>query len=188
MGANHFLQTVVGSGTQQTGKISPVYPASIPNFEALPTSITAAKFAQPTKVEYFPNDDFPEIDLKGHTVEELAVAAQVSVEVIQEAIKVRQQQLMHEKKNFAKQKSNKSPTVQVTQSYIEFEPTEKSTTQSTTTRRSTTLYTPPKKKVTKKPLKNGHKVRFYGSLKSLILTLNLLTGHECTEGILSGWL
>lgn len=153
---------MAGSGGQHGGtKSNPAYSAPVPDFQALPTSITTAKLAQPTKVEYFPKDDFPEIDLKGHTIEELAAAAHVSVEVIKEAIKVRQQQLSFEKENSAnlsKQKWNKSTMLQVTQSPHLFEVTDRSTTQSTTTKRSTTPYVP-KKKVSKKPLKNGHKVR-----------------------------
>lgn len=38
----------------------------------------------------------PKVDLRGHTVEELARVANVSVETIQNAIKMRQQQLLLE--------------------------------------------------------------------------------------------
>lgn len=38
----------------------------------------------------------PEVDLRGHTVEELALVANVSVATIQNAIKMRQQQLVLE--------------------------------------------------------------------------------------------
>lgn len=153
------------TGDQFSGeRISPVYAAAVPDFQALPSSIITATLVQPTKVEYYPRDDLPEIDLKGHTVEELAAAANVSVDVIKAAIKMRQKQLMNEKKHsesLSKQKFKQTTTVVTTQSTTSEKQTEKVTTQSTTTttkRPSTTPYVP-KKKVTKKPLKNGHKVR-----------------------------
>lgn len=150
------------SGVQVVGdRISPVYAQSYPDFQALPSSITVDKLIQPTKVEYYPKDDLPAVDLKGHTVEELAAAAQVSVEVIKDAIKLRQQQMMIEKKNYAsssKQKWKKATTMQTaTESTTLLESTERFTTQSTTTKPSTTPFVP-KKKVTKKLSKNGHKV------------------------------
>lgn len=154
---------MASSGVQVASeRISPVYAASVPEFQALPSSITIDKLVQPTKVEYYPRDDLPAVDLRGHTVEELAAAAQVSVEVIKDAIKLRQQQMMLEQKNYAsssKQKFKKATTVQAApQSTTLLETTERVTTQSTTIKPSTTPYVP-KKKVTKKPTKNGHKVR-----------------------------
>lgn len=154
------------SNMQVSGeRISPFYAEPVPDFQALPSSIITATLAQPTKVEYFPKDDLPEIDLKGHTIEELALAANVSVDVIKAAIKLRQNQMMIEKRNaekFSKQKPVKSTTVGTTPSTTSVEQTEKVTTQSTTKTTtklpSTTPYVP-KKKVTKKPLKNGYKVR-----------------------------
>lgn len=136
-------------------KVSRVYASPVPQFQALPASITADKLVQPTIVEYFPKEEMPEVDLKGHTVEELAAAANVSVDVIKAAIKLRQQQLILEKKNFSKQKFKKST---IKQSTVPSESTEKVTTQSTTAKSITTPYVP-KKKVVKKAVNNGHKVR-----------------------------
>lgn len=151
---------MASSGVQTISeRVSHVYEAPVPEFQALPSSITSAQLVQPTKVEYYPKDDLPQVDLKGHTVEELAIAANVSVSVIQSAIKLRQQQLMLEKKNFSKQKFFKKTTpLQTTQASTSSESTEKVTTQSTTTKPSTTSYAP-KKKILKKSTKSGHKVR-----------------------------
>lgn len=71
--------------------------AKIPDFQALPSSITSQQLVQPTKIEYFPKETYPEVDLKGHTVEELAAIAGVSEEYIRTAIKIRQQQMMRDK-------------------------------------------------------------------------------------------
>lgn len=154
---------MASSGVQAAGKrVSPVYAAPVPAFMALPSSITSAKLVQPTKVEYFPSEELPQVDLKGHTVEELAAAANVDIEVIQDAIKLRQQQLMLEKKMYAgisKLKVKKSTPVQATQSTTPSETTEKITTQSTTTTKLSTKPYVPKKKPSKKPINNGHKVR-----------------------------
>lgn len=135
-------------------KVSPVYARPVPNFQALPSSITSAKLVHPTKVEFYPKDDAPQVDLKGHTVEELAAAANVSVEVIQSAIKVRQQQMMLEKKVTSKWR--RPTTVQTTPVTLSSESSEKVTTK--TTKPSTTPFMS-KKKVTKKVVRNGHKVR-----------------------------
>lgn len=164
-GADRFLKAMAGSSMQMIPeRINPVYSAPVPQFQALPSSITSAKLVQPTKVEYYPKDDLPYVDLKGHTVEELAAAANVSVEVIEAAIKMRQQQMLIEKKNAFKPKMKKSSTVQTTTrltttpSTTTEESTEKIMTQSTTTTKpSTTSYA--KKKIVKKAIKNGHKVR-----------------------------
>ena len=82
---------------------------NIPEFQSLPSS-TSEKFESLTKIETFPSetdtDNFSDIDLKGHTVEELAAAANVDREVILSAIKIRRQQMMLEKKN-----KNKIPMV-----------------------------------------------------------------------------
>lgn len=77
-----------------------------PEFQSLPSS-TSEKFETLTKVETFPSEtDISDIDLKGHTVEELAAAANVDREVILSAIKIRRQQMMLEKKN-----QNKIPMI-----------------------------------------------------------------------------
>jgi hypothetical protein len=67
----------------------------VPEFVSLPSS-TVEKFESLTKIETYPNDyaNMPEVDLKGHTVEELAESAHVSKEEILKAIKIRQQQMM----------------------------------------------------------------------------------------------
>lgn len=142
-----------------SNKVNKVYASPVPAFQALPTSITAAKLVQPTKVEFYPQDDMVEIDLKGHTVEELAAAAHVSVDVIQDAINLRKQQILFEKRyaSYAHQILKTSTTIRTTQSTTSSPPTERPTTQSPTT--STTPFIPKKKVITKKPTSNGHKVR-----------------------------
>lgn len=139
-----------------------VYGSPVPAFQALPSSITSAKLVQPTRVEFYPKDDTSEIDLKGHTIEELAAAAHVSVEVIQEAINLRKQQTLLEKRyaSYSNQILETS-TIQTTQSTTSSPPTERPTTQSSTP--STTPFIPRKKVITKKPTSNGHKVRHLSS-------------------------
>lgn len=103
----------------------------------------------------FGDGELPQVDLKGHTVEELATAANVTVDVIQAAIKLRQQQLLQEKRNYAnllKQQIGKHVTIRPT-----YPTTSVRTTQSTTTEPSTTAYVP-KRKVSKYPIAGGHKV------------------------------
>lgn len=105
-----------------------------------------------------------QIDLKGHTIEELAVMANVSVDVIKSAIKLRQQQL---KKTENKDKGSSlfskenfhTETIQVTQPWLSSSPTSSKTSPVTTTQ-STTLKTTyiPKKKMKKQQLHNVHKV------------------------------
>jgi hypothetical protein len=93
------------------------------------------------------------VDLKGHTVEELAAAANVTVDVIQAAIKMRQQQLLVEKRNYANQlnlKINNHITARTTPSTTTIR-----TTQSTTVRTTTV----PKTKVSRHPMAGGHKVK-----------------------------
>ncbi|KAL7034630.1 hypothetical protein ACKWTF_008036 [Chironomus riparius] len=138
----------------------------IPSFQALPLS-TSNKFESLTKVETSPpEEDLPNVDLKGHTIEELAAVANVSVETIKSAIKLRQQQMLVEKKiqqSAADKKKILEPlTMQTTlQSTTVEKTTQRSTTQSskTTTNfiRSTSAYIP-KKKVKKHPLQGSHKV------------------------------
>lgn len=93
--------------------------------------------------------------MKGHTVEELAVAANVTVDVIQAAIQMRQQQLLVEKRSYAnllKQKIGNHVTARPTLS------TTIRTTQSTTTQPITTPYVQQKRKVSRFQLAGGHKV------------------------------
>lgn len=83
------------------------------------------------------------VDLMGHTVEELATAANVSVEVIKEAIRVRKQELL------AQQQQQKQQA-QIVQAQILAAQQMKSTTTTTTT---TTTPRP-----RRYPTHNGHKV------------------------------
>lgn len=164
-GAERFLKTMASTGVQTIPeRVSPVYAEPVPAFQALPSSITTAQLMQPTKVEYFPKDDMPKVDLKGHTIEELAAAANVSVEFIKAAIKIRQQQLLVEKKpkgNESKYKWKKftstTSATSTTPSITSSDTTEAVTTRTTTSKVDTTPYAP-KKKVVKKFIKNGHKV------------------------------
>lgn len=157
---------MASTGVQVAGeKVHPVYAAPVPDFQALPSSISVAQLVPPTPVEYYPREeDLPNVDLKGHTVEELASVANVSVETIKAAIKLRQQQLLLEKKTTKQSKwrkaISKTTTAHATQSTLFSEPTEKLTTQSTTTRPSMTPQVS-KKKVLKKATNNGQKVSFY---------------------------
>ena len=157
---------MASTGVQVAGeKVHPVYAAPVPDFQALPSSISVAQLVPPTPVEYYPREeDLPNVDLKGHTVEELALVANVSVETIKTAIKVRQQQMLLEKKTTKQSKWRKAiaktTTDHATQSTSE--PAEKLTTQSTTmTTRPSTTPQMSKKKVVKKVSKNGQKVSFY---------------------------
>lgn len=137
----------------------------VPKFQTLPSS-TSQKFETLTKVEIYPDitndDESLRIDLKGHTVEELALMANVSVDVIKTAINVRKQQMKNEMKVKASTnalfKDNKvvTSTIQTTQPWVS---TSAATTTDSTTQ-STTLKTThaPKKKIKKHPLHNGHKV------------------------------
>lgn len=108
-------------------------------------------------VQTFDGEELPQVDLKGHTVEELAAAANVTVATIQEAIKLRQQQLLLERRNYASQmKRNIAsrvtiPTTPATTSI-------RTTQMTTTTQRSTTPYVQ-KKKASNYYIAGGHKAR-----------------------------
>ncbi|XP_058056195.1 uncharacterized protein LOC131207592, partial [Anopheles bellator] len=88
------------------------------------------------------DDDVGEVDLMGHTVEELAAAANVSVEVIREAIRVRQQE-MRAQKQYEKQ--------QAAYAQAQFLAAQQKTTTTTTT----TTTTPRPRRY---PTNAGHKV------------------------------
>lgn len=133
-------------------------------------SSTSQKFESLTKVETYPgivsDDEKIEIDLKGHTIEELAHLANVSVDVIKSAINLRQQQIKIESKlkgpnAFHKEKKSILPSssVETTKPWISTTTTIFSTTTDKTTQ-STTSKSPyiPKKKIKKHPLHSGHKV------------------------------
>jgi hypothetical protein len=107
-------------------------------------------------VQTLEDEELPQVDLKGHTVEELAAAANVTVDVIQAAIKMRQKQLLLEKRNYAnghKQKISTRVTVQPTTAAT----TTTTIRTTTTTRATTTPYI--KKKVSRHRIAGGHKVR-----------------------------
>lgn len=142
--------------------------SEVPKFQSLPTS-TSQKFESLTKVETFPanageDDKKLEIDLKGHTIEELAIMANVSVDVIKKAIKLRQHQMKLESKFKESNDYYKENKVTFPSSTTEII---KSTTQTvTTTTKSESTTQPitfrptyvPKKKIKKHPIHNGHKV------------------------------
>jgi len=168
--------------------VAPVYPSNsfeetassnvnvvsvIPSFQTLPLS-TSNKFESLTKVEISPpEEDLPNVDLKGHTIEELAAVANVSVETIKSAIKLRQQQMLVEKKiqkSVADKKKILEPlTMQTTLHSTTVEKAAESTTQSqrSTTNtnfiKTTSTYIP-KKKVKKHPLQGSHKVNPISSI------------------------
>lgn len=92
------------------------------------------------------------MDLKGHTVEELAAVANVTVDVIQEAIKMRQQQMLLDRRNYAsqlKQQISNHITTPATTTVRTTQPT-------TTTQRTTT--SEPRRRVSKYAVRGGHKV------------------------------
>jgi len=109
-------------------------------------------------VQDFQQDaNMPQVDLKGHTVEELAIAANVSVEVIKTAIKMRQQQLMLEKRNYSN----------LLQQQVMDQSVSSTVKASTTGRPSTTPFVQ-KRKVNKHPINNdGHKVCLFMSMTSI---------------------
>lgn len=99
------------------------------------------------------------MDLRGHTVEELAAAANVTVDVIHAAIKMRQKQLLLEKRSYAsklKQSIGSYVTPVTTTAKMTTRVTTTTAT-TTTTPRSTTPYVP-KRKVSKYKIAGGHKV------------------------------
>lgn len=116
---------------------------SVPVFQALPTSISRISTGTTLEVdnnggyEYFEGADedpipVPKVDLMGHTIEELAIAANVSISTIKKAIYLREQQLYQEKKAelnaIKKREYIRSSTSTTT-----------TTTTTTTTRPSTTM-------------------------------------------------
>lgn len=100
------------------------------------------------------------MDLKGHTVEELASAANVTVEVIQEAIRNRQQQMMAEQqKSYADAMFAQQQYIAQQQKKQQVPSTQPPTTlPPTTTARSTTKPIVTKKPPSKYAIAGGHKV------------------------------
>jgi hypothetical protein len=68
----------------------------IPQFQKLPPFVPK-NFNVALDSEAQASDSLPRVDLKGHSIEELAAMANVSVETIKAAMKLRQQQLAREK-------------------------------------------------------------------------------------------
>lgn len=107
----------------------------------------------------------PEIDLKGHTVEELAAVANVSVGAIKKAIEMRQKQLMAQQEEMMLQKRLEEEIKrdeliakqlamyqQEHQKFLATSTIEPKTTQTTTTTTTTTV------KPSRKPIKITGKV------------------------------
>ena len=96
--------------------------------------------------------DYPDIDLKGHTIEELAAFANVTVDVIKAALKIRKEQMKSTQRNsLTKRKTALSSDI----------PASLSTATKKTTQHfipPTLPHTTPKKKVSKYIYTKGHKV------------------------------
>lgn len=122
----------------------------------------------------------PQVDLRGHTVEELAKAANVSVETIQNAIRMRQQQLMLEQQSALYKQLDQSKTISPTR------PPTRPTTKTTTT----TTTTPPPPTTPKYVMNGGSKVKSesINCLETLNNILITVAGNERAQGVLSGWL
>ncbi|CRK96954.1 CLUMA_CG010314, isoform B [Clunio marinus] len=161
--------TSTGIAEQETYDNNQKSYRSVPSFSSKQTQHSRISFGQEHRVgneiqqpiaqplvQTFENEELPQVDLKGHTVEELATAANVSVEVIQTAIKMRQQQMLLEKRNYAntfnQRNDGSHATIQTTPTTII------RTTPTTTTARTTTTRYVPKTKVTRRRIAGGHKV------------------------------
>lgn len=94
-----------------------------------------------------------QLTAEGHTIEELAAAANVSDEVIKAAVRMRQQQLMEEKASLSNNQIIPGRIATTTASFVAVE----QPTSTTTTHRPIAHVS--KTKVSKKPSKVGHKVR-----------------------------
>jgi hypothetical protein len=108
-----------------------------------PTSKNAIMTIPPKDLGHKKLDRYEGFDLQGHTLEELAVAANVSVDVIKEAIRLRQ-------KEISAQKQYQIEKSQMLKNHIQAQKT------STTTTTTTTTTPKPKKRM---PNHAGHKVQ-----------------------------
>ncbi|XP_037924484.1 uncharacterized protein LOC119660153 isoform X2 [Hermetia illucens] len=120
-----------------------------PVFHPMPSSVSRISTGDIVEVDnHHPmqQQELPTIDLMGHTVEELAAAANVSVEAIRQAIFMRQQQLMTERRRNEVLR-NQLREVLAT-----------STTTTTTPATTTTTTVMPTKQVTMRPFITGQKV------------------------------
>jgi ATP-dependent Lon protease len=148
---------------------------TVPPFHGMPSSVSristgpveetyqrpeaqkiVSQYTRNTQSNPEPVSSFPSFDLRGHTLEELAAAANVNVSTIQAAIEMRQQQLMEKQQQemFFMQQLQQ----QQQQQMIAMQTTTTTTTTTTTRRPSTTtLFT--QKPRSKYPVAvNGHKV------------------------------
>ena len=130
-------------------------------------SSTSQKFESLTKIETFPNsnEEDIQIDLKGHTIEELAIMANVSVDVIKSAIRLRKEQMKIEHKVKGKTAQDRKTKETVTTTIQTSITPVKSTTLPTTishlipsTTTSKALYAT--KKIKKYQFHNEHKVKW----------------------------
>ncbi|XP_055382934.1 uncharacterized protein LOC129613053 isoform X2 [Condylostylus longicornis] len=134
-------------------------PKAIPPFQSIPQSVSRISTGQTVEIEsnQFPTSDdelinYPKVDLKGHTVEELAQAANVSVDIIKGAIALRQQQLIKDYQAFLQnQKQNNQKKQSDDTKDAPFLPTPIPTSTSSPTKTTTTTFTP-------RNSKNGQKV------------------------------
>ncbi|CAO1408266.1 unnamed protein product [Diamesa tonsa] len=155
LGVNHQNQNHNQNGNN-------IVSQQYPPFQTLPTSVS--RISQGPVYQVDNNNNFqspqdqqlPQIDLKGHTVEELAKAANVTVDVIRAAIKMRQKQMMVEQKNYAIQMQQQlSLQQQPTTAFTSPRPTTQTTK---TIPITTTTQAYDTKKVVNRPLAGGHKV------------------------------
>lgn len=155
----------------------------------------------------------PAIDLKGHTVEELAAVANVSVSAIKKAIEIRQKQLMAKHEEMMRNKTLEEELKrdemiakqlamyqQEHQKFLATSTTEAPATASTTT---TTARTTTTKKPTRAPTQKVSAKVMPNIMQSKVSFLEIVTsvfnvksyskpifslGYECSKRILSSWL
>lgn len=110
---------------------------------------------------YHPEQTLPQVDLRGHTVEELAKVANVSVETIQNAIRMRQQQMLLEQQSALYHQMDISKATAPTRP-----PTRPKTTTTTTTTTTTQAPTTPKYVIS-----GGNKVKVFNFPISVLCAL-----------------
>lgn len=134
--------------------------SSVPAFQSMPSSITRldkvslnqtpnrnqiqSGVFQPDPMPLPPSNKLPVIDLMGHSVEELAAAANVSVDIIKSAIYMRQQELL---------------AAQQAAAYHKLMIEQPKTAITTPTITTTTTTTP--RPIIKKPIGGGNKVNYF---------------------------
>lgn len=140
---------------------------SVPAFQSMPNSVSriSTNHADP-KVSVimpinraqepprgFESTQLPSVDLQGHTVEELAAVANVSVSVIRSAIHMKQQEMLAEQKMSIRQQETYN---QIQQQFgMQTVGTTTSTTTTTTTPRPPPI---PQKTPSRYPMAGGNKV------------------------------